>query len=373
MKYVNVKTSKQEAKKPVKGAKRHIYVGVFGFVLIAILGFFVYTKGAKSLFDPISIVASVTASNLKETDGRINVLLIGSDRRSGGVLSTHAVLTDTIMVVSIGRVEGDAVLISLPRDLWVKSPKGFQSKINAIYADGGAADLEKVVEDVLGLEIHYYGRVDFNIFQDTIDTLGGVAVDVETPFEDYEYPIEGNETASCGRSEEEIEKMSGSPLYIIYPCRYEHIKFDRGLQTMDGKTALKFVRSRHGTNNEGTDFARAKRQQKIMLAVKEKALSLQTVFNLEKIKGLFDAYSNNVDTDVDFGSIQGFYLLSQKMDFKNVRSIVLDDRSSSEQGGLLYNPTDTSLYGGAYVLIPRAGDYSQLHAYVQRYLFSQTK
>jgi polyisoprenyl-teichoic acid--peptidoglycan teichoic acid transferase len=175
---------------------------------------------------------------------------------------------------------------------------------------------------------------------------------VDNSFDDYTYPIEGKENAPENE-------------------RYETLHFTAGPTQMDGKLALKFVRSRHGNNNEGTDFARAKRQQKVMLAVKDKAMSAQTLLNPSKLSDLYDAYSKNVDTDIDFGTAQGFYLLSQKVDFAKIKSIVLDDRSSSEQGGLLYSPTDTSLYGGAYVLIPRAGDYSQLHAYVQRYIFGE--
>ena len=140
---------------------------------------------------------------------------------------------------------------------------------------------------------------------------------------------------------------------------------------MDGETALKYVRSRKGTNDEGTDFARSRRQQRVIMAIKNKMLSLETLIDLPKLKDLYDAYSDNVDTNIGFDDIQSFYLLSRKIDFETLRSIVLDDRSGANEGGLLYHPTDTSLYGGAYVLVPLAEDYSQLHAYVQRYIFGE--
>ncbi len=344
------------------------------FIIVAGVVLFINQK-STAIFNPISIVANVSSASLKETDGRTNILILGSDKRSVG--NVYSVLTDTIIVASIGRVDNDVVLISLPRDLWVNGPKGF-SKINAVYTYGqvkneGAQDLETVVENVLGIPIHYYVVVDFNIFKETIDVLGGINVNVETAFEDYEYPIEGNEDNSCGRTPEDAEKMmeEGRPLYQIYPCRYEHLSFTVGEQVMNGETALKFSRSRHGNNNEGTDFARAKRQQKVILAVKEKAMSAGTLFNPVKLKELYETYSKNIDTNIGLSDVQGFYQLSQQADFNNIRSIVLDDRSSAEVGGLLYAPTDRSLYGGAYVLIPRAGDFTQMHAYVQKYLFGE--
>jgi anionic cell wall polymer biosynthesis LytR-Cps2A-Psr (LCP) family protein len=140
---------------------------------------------------------------------------------------------------------------------------------------------------------------------------------------------------------------------------------------MDGDTALKYVRSRKGTNGENTDFARSARQQKVIGAIKDKALSLETLINPVKIKELYQLYENEVDSNVDINDVQSFYLLSQQVDFNRITSIVLDDRSAADEGGLLYSPVDDELYGGAYVLIPKAGDFSQLHAYVQRYLFSQ--
>lgn len=325
------------------------YIIIF-FVLGLVGGLFLFFgKGAGALFDPVSVVSTIASADLNETDGRTNVLILGSDKRTDGSVVTSE-LTDTILVASIGRVEGNVVLISLPRDLWVTAPSGGKSKINAVYAFGGAEELQAVVEDVLGIPIHYYAVVDFNLFQDSIDILGGIDVNVERTFDDFYYPIEGKETAPENE-------------------RYETVHFDAGLQNMNGEMALKYVRSRKGTNGEGTDFARSRRQQNVIMAIKNKALSLETLVDLPKLKELYDTYSTYVDTNIDFATAQSFYLLSQKINFESIRTVVLDDRSAADEGGLLFHPTDTSLYGGAYVLIPRAGDYSQLHAYVQRYVF----
>jgi anionic cell wall polymer biosynthesis LytR-Cps2A-Psr (LCP) family protein len=119
MKYVDVKNQRIDyLPKKSKKSKWRIVLPLFVLVVAAIAVLY-FSRGSKALFDPISIVANVSAADLKETDGRTNVLVIGVDRRDAG--SVASVLTDTLMVVSIGRVEGDIVLISLPRDLWVQT------------------------------------------------------------------------------------------------------------------------------------------------------------------------------------------------------------------------------------------------------------
>ena len=140
---------------------------------------------------------------------------------------------------------------------------------------------------------------------------------------------------------------------------------------MDATTALEFSRSRHASGTEGTDFARAKRQQEVILAIKNKVLSMQTWSNPVKLKGLYDAYAQNVVTNMDLKTLESLYLVSQQINFDKAVSIVLDDSTEADKGGLLYNPVDTTLYGGAWVLIPRTGDYSQIHAYMQKYIFGE--
>ncbi|MFC1722428.1 LCP family protein [Patescibacteria group bacterium] len=355
MSIVDLKIKKKKKKNTLK--KGFIFPIIVGLFLLA--GSMVLAKNGREWFDPISIVSTVAASNLKETDGRTNILLLGSDNRTSGDIQLN--LTDSILLASIGRVEHDVILISLPRDLWVEDSRGAKSKINEVYANNknyamdsltGGDALMQVVEDVLGVPIHYYAVINFELFKDVVDTLGGVQVNVERSFTDYWYPIEGKENAPLSE-------------------RYETVTFEEGLTTMDGSIALKYVRSRKGTNGEDTDFARSERQQKVIAAIKTKALSLETLINPSKVKDLYDIYSQEVDTNITFGDTQSFYLLSQQINFDRVSSIVLDDRSAADEGGLLYSPIDRELYGGAYVLIPKTGDFSQLHAYVQRYLFSQ--
>lgn len=331
---------------------KHKAIVIIVMLLAVVFTVFAFAGGVSALFNPVSIVSNAATSGLEDSDGRVNVMLLGSDRRVKD--SREGELTDTILIASIGIVEGNIVMISLPRDLWVEAANSngqtFHSKVNAVYAYGGAEELSKVVENVLGIPIHYYAVINFEIFKEAIDIIGGVEVNVDTAFTDYNYPVEGKEAAPLNE-------------------RYETVSFETGTQTMDGERALKYARSRHGNNGEGTDFARSRRQQKVIAAIKQKALSIETLVNPEKISDLYGTYAKNIDTNIDLKAANGFYFLAKNIDFQNMKSIVLDDRSASDEGGLLYAPEDSSLYGGAYVLIPKSGNFDQLHAYVQRYIF----
>src|SRR3990172_4309839 len=154
------------------------FIGVIGLVA-AVAVAFVFKDKILAAFNPISVVATIAGTNLKETDGRTNVLILGSDRRVAGAESGRPVLTDTILVASIGKVDKDVVLISLPRDLWVKDLNG-SHKINSVYSFSkggeGADNLRAVLQDVLGIPIHYHFKNFYYLLEKIIDILGGVEV-----------------------------------------------------------------------------------------------------------------------------------------------------------------------------------------------------
>ena len=382
MKYTDMsKQNKMAAKNKDKGLSK---LFVFFIALAIISGiFFFFKDSVKKAFSPVSIVGSSAKIDIKETDGRTNILILGSDKREFGAESGRN-LTDTILVASVGNTDNDVVLISLPRDLWISNfnlENGYKysSKINEVYAKAGIQELRNQMEVVLGIPMHYHVIVTFDIFENIINILGGIDINVEKSFTDYAYPIEGKEGDLCGKTQEEADKIfeeaeekglnKETVALNTFPCRYETLKFEQGLQNMDGKTALKYARSRHGDNGESSDFARSKRQQNVIMAVKNKGLSLDTLVDFSKLKELYNQYANNVETDIDLNALQSFFQLSQKLDFDKVIQIVIDDSADANKGGLLYHPNDSTLYNGAWVLIPQSGDYSQIHAYVQKYLF----
>lgn len=355
---------------------------IFFLVIIGIGLFFsgpLLLNFGKKLFSGPSLLFTFLkdSSSLQEDQGRTNILLLGT----GGEGHQGYNLSDTIIFASVSQKSKDVVLISIPRDLWVEDLK---AKINTAYAFGeerkkgeGVKLAESVVSNLLNLPVHYTVRVDFSGFEKAIDLVGGVDINVEREFTDSKYPIEGKENDLCGYKIVEVEEngikksviqdATGSAVLVEDPfsCRYETIHFTKGLTHMDGKTALKFVRSRMGANGEGSDFARARRQQKVILAVKDKVFSLKTLFDPKKVISLTAAFGKSIDSDVKEEEVAPFIKLVQGLQDGNFRNLVL---SSEGEGALLENPP-TENYNGQWVLVPKGGNFQILQERVKNFIF----
>lgn len=311
----------------------------------------------------------------KNGQGRINILLLGI----GGGTHDGPNLSDSMIFASIDPIKNKVTLISIPRDLWVSD---INNKINAAYAfgeekqkalpggnSGGGLILAKaIVTKITGQEIDYGVRIDFDGFVKAVDVIGGLDINVENAFDDYEYPIEGKENDPCGHSDNELISLASSSSQLeVFPCRYMHVHFAKGLQHMDGQTALRFVRSRHAEGEEGTDFARSKRQEKIIKVFKDKTLSLQTLINPTKVISLYNIVKTSLDTDIKQDEFDDFIRLFQKIRGAKVESAVIDyGDPSKDRPGLLKNPPLSSDYNFAWVLIPRIGvdNYSEIQNYI---------
>lgn len=338
-----------------KSKKKYVF-SLLALVLLAVLLVLNPLSLLKGLLVPVSIFSQVTGQKLQSNDGRTNIMVLGLDRREG----ENTGRTDTILVGSIGLVSGDSVLISVPRDLWVST---LSEKINAAYVSGGVLLVQKTLEKILGIPIHYYAVVDFTTFEKAVDVVGGITVDVERPFTDNYYPIYGREDDTCG-----LESLpeSSEAAEFSYSCRYEKIQFIKGEKKMDGATALKFVRSRHGGGDEGTDYARSARQQKVIESLAKRILSWEVLTDPKKAQALFTTFRSGIETNVNFFEAEKFYSLAKKVDFSQIRMIVLDEDN------VLYNPPMGYDYGGAWVLVPRSGDFSGVSDFVENFLFGDT-
>ena len=348
-------------------------VSTVGFFTIKLLNLEKYFfKG------PQTVVQFITDSGLKSENNRTNILILGT----GGQGHEGPDLTDTIIFASIDKNGQDTVLVSIPRDLWAPS---LEAKINHAYAFGqedgkkGLDSATETVEHLFGLPIHYALRVDFDGFIQAVDLVEGLDVTVDQSFSDHKYPVPGKENDLCGLviemeeingvKVEVVKDATGSaiPLYELtdqnnpFLCRYETLNFKQGPLHMDGKTALKFVRSRHGTNGEGSDFSRSARQQKVILAFRDKVFSSETFFNPTTILDLIKTFDASIDTNVQNDEIPLFVKLSQKIDPAKIRTVVLD--STREDSKL--KEGDPENYGGQFVLEPKEGGWTELNEYVQ--------
>ena len=294
----------------------------------------------------------------------------------GGGVHDGPNLTDTMIYASIDPATKKVSLLSIPRDLWMPELK---AKINTAYAvgeakeKGGGLKLAKAsIATLLNQQIDYGVRIDFDGFVKAVDMVGGLDIEVDRVLDDYEYTIEGKENDSCGLDEEKIASLSaevatGSATeQESFPCRYEHLHFDKGLQKMDGINALKYVRSRHAEDQEGTDFARSKRQEKVISAFKDKVFSADTFLNPVKVVSLVSVLSGSIDTDIKEDEYDDFVKLAQKIKGVKIDSAILDiGDEQSGRIGLLEHPYSGD-YDGQYVLVPTLGNgkYSEIQEYI---------
>lgn len=265
---------------------------------------------------------------------RLNILLlgIGGDGHEGGQL------TDTIILASIDTKQKKVALLSIPRDLAYPLGGGRFEKINAVqayfehdYPGEGATRTAQAFATLLEMPIDHVIRIDFGGFADFIDALGGVDVTIERSFVDPQYPTENN--------------------------GWMTVSFKKGPQHLDGKTALRYVRSRHGSNGEGSDFARSRRQQIVLLAIREKLLRLDTIGDPRKLAALYSAITTHLQSDLSPWEAMKLAPLFRDFSTSNLTMHVLDDQPGHELVSANVN--------GAFMLFPRKPDWSEIRDIAQ--------
>ena len=263
-----------------------------------------------------------------EKENRINILVLGV----GGEGHEGPYLTDTIILLSLKPSTKEVSTISIPRDLYAPIPGYSWKKINTAYAFGeiknqGGELITKVVENIFELPIHYYVVCDFSGFEEMIDIVDGIKVYVEKSFTDDQFPT--------------------------FDFKTQIISFNQGWQKMSGIQALRFVRSRYGNNGEGSDFARSKRQQKIIMALKDKIFSFNTLLNPEKMSNFLDSLNEHIKTDLNLQEILRLADLAKEINPSKIITKVLDN---GDKGPLYAEMTEN----GVYVLKPKAGSFKEL-------------
>ncbi len=305
---------------------------VVGAMSAAAMSYQVGSSGEEevstSFFSTLKQLVISSDKKLKgEDEDRINFLAMGI----GGAGHDGPELTDTIIFASF-RPSTDAVgMLSIPRDLTIPIPGYGWRKINHVNAFGeiespgeGAAFAAQVIGDVLNQEVDYWVKIDFQGFADLIDDLGGVDIYVDNAFVDNQYPTDDFLTQT--------------------------VFFEQGWQHMDGETALMYVRSRHGSNGEGSDFARSRRQQKVLMALKDKVFSVKTILNPAKVNRILSTLADHIDTNLSTWEIIRLATLVRDIDPSTINNHVLDNSADS--------PLYDDFINGAYVLLPKNDDWS---------------
>lgn len=276
---------------------------------------------------------------LKQTDGITNMLVVGMDTRKNdkGLLNT-----DTIALISYNHQTGETMLLSIPRDFY--SPK-YVTRINAIYAftkDKDKSDPYKYLKDevssITGQEIHYFTTVQFDSFTQIIDEFGGIEVCPEDAFT-AQYP---NDYPKAGESQ-----------WLYY-------QFNEGCQNVTGEKALVYARFRYvsrGPSSLASDFSRARRQQEVIEALKDRALA-QDMSITERASTywkLVQNFMDNINTNIGFEDILAGLSHLEKAS-KDPIKVVLDPNF----GGInKFIVTDSS--SGAYYIKSKDPTYSKIH------------
>ncbi|HVA11221.1 MAG TPA: LCP family protein [Candidatus Dormibacteraeota bacterium] len=360
--YVSGAGKKPAAVKPPRNVKKIVKRSALGLlVLLMVFGVFFSAKiigeldkvfhgnlwsDIEALFHPVKLKG--------ESSGRVNILLAGDSSDDPG--HAGAQLTDSILLLSVNTRAQTAFLLSIPRDLWVQLPGntypgGTYQKINAAnevrsfsqsgYPSGGMGELSYVVQNELGIPVDYYGLMDYGAFKDSVDAVGGVTINVQSP----------------------------DPRGLF--DRNTGIDLPNGPVSLNGQQALNLARSRgDGYGSYGfpsSDFNRTAYQRQIFIAVAAKAKSLGTLSNPVKISDLFSALGNNFQTNLTLADVLRLIKITKPINLSSVQSYAF----SSSVSTITPNPLLKSYYvpyNGQSALIPAAGinNFSQVQAYYQQ-------
>ena len=304
---------------------------------------------------------------------RINVLALGY----GGAENDAPWLTDSIMAISIDPAGKRIVETSIPRDLYVRidawqDGRLFSEKINAAFEvpnepklfapgalrpayqgkDGAGHLVEGTVGRITGLTFDRYFAVDFKAFREVVDALGGVQVHMDEPLDDCHYPNYTNGYVNHGVP----------PGYRCPPGAGIHFK--AGDYVVNGEQALELARSRDASQaDQATDFARAKRQQMIISAIKKKAVSAGAITRAPQ---LMDALQANFRTDMDVNDVKALYDFGSKLPDSAIQHLAITDQDLA----VSFNPYTAGSCGprAAYVLCPTDPTYRMWQSIFARVL-----
>ena len=268
-----------------------IGVGIYAY---SQLNVFLQTAGL-SRHELQNYVETGLATEIPSTNGITTFFILGVDKVQNK--ANAPILTDTMMLLSLNQDTGEINTISLPRDLWSEE---YKTKINALYVYGEERDPEhpenfsrEVVADLTNIPINYTIVVSLDMLSELVDTLGGVTIDVPQNFTDSEFP----------RTDVDLTKTT-DPNDI-----YESISFEKGPQTMDGQTVLKYIRSRHSEGDTGTDVDRTARQQLVITSIAQSLIQKDTLMDpvlIGKVYKWYEEYFKDTVSEpeaVAFGKI----------------------------------------------------------------------
>lgn len=365
----------KKSKKPISRRRKIIKRVLIALVLIIVLaiGWFAYRAlmASKSVFKG-DLFGLVQQKPLKQdANGRSNILILGTSEDDEGHEAGY--LTDSMMVLSIDQNKKNAYMVSVPRDLYVKYGRacdaGYAGKINVYFncvnndwkSDSAEDERQKetrsFVGEILGMDLQYSVHVNYSVMRDLVSAIGGIKVNIES--RDPRGVMDSNFDWKCGTTRAEKQERCPRGHYISYP---------NGEVELDAEHALYLAMARGDIaptyGFEQSNFDREKNQQKIMMAIREKALSTGTLTDFSKVTKLVDAIGANLRTNFETGEVRTLVSLMQSIKQDEIKSVSLIDAEPAI--------LTTGTVGGASAVIPVAGtyNYSGLQAYIKKYIYA---
>lgn len=274
----------------------------------------------------VSIQADLSSTDGVKKNDKINFLIAGK----------HGSLTDTIIFAHVDQTAKSVKLISIPRDLYIDN-----KKINSLYLDGGMPALVQRVEEITGMQIVDYVMIDMYAFIDVVDYLGGIDVTLDQPLIDPTYKT--------------YDEGEWGTLY-----------YEAGTHHLSGVQALRIARSRHYSS----DFDRAKRQHKILYALREKGKNL-SIKDAGKLLQIAVTLLNKTDTDMSAKDALNYFLKykNYSLEGQHVLSsgnVLTSTYSNIYNGSVPASCTDC--FKGAYILTPKNNDWRLVRSYIYNIL-----
>ncbi len=340
-----------KARKPrsVKRIFKRSMLAVGALVLVGGLWFgFKFYRDISKLTgnsNPLSLLGAFKPSPLQNQDGRVNILVAANSADDPG--HNGANLTDSIMVLSLNTKNNTALILSVPRDLWVDIPGVGHAKINDTYPNGGMDALQRVVQDNLGLTIDYQALVNYGAFRDLVNAVGGITITIDSddPRGIYDPSLDYTTRTCCALA-----------------------KYPNGSVTLNGKQALNLARARgdaYGSYGYAqSDFTRTLYQRKMLLAAKDKAVQSSVIANPFKVSNLVDAVGNNIKTNLQVDEIETLYTYMKKIDDNKIDSYNIN----TLMGGNTTMLANYTAPDGESALIPADGvdNFTNIQAQIQK-------
>ncbi|MEO5950422.1 MAG: LCP family protein [Candidatus Saccharimonadales bacterium] len=366
-------TPKSKTKRIIKWVIILILLG-----LVSIGGYLGYKvlSASGSVFKG-SIFDLVQSQPLKQdTNGRTNILIVGTSEDDPG--HEGGTLTDSIMIMSIDQTKKNVYLISVPRDLYVKYGQacnaGYAGKINEYYGcvkEGDSLDQQRAgltktgsfIGEIFGLDVQYGVNVNYTVMRQLVNAVGGITVTIES--RDPRGQMDSNFDWKCGVGD---RKVSRSEVLRRCPPSGHYIDYPNGPVNLDAEHALYLAQARGDIaptyGFEQSNFDREKNQQKIVKAIRDKAINAGTLSDLGKVTGIIDALGSNLRTTFETKEIRTLVDLMKSIKDQDIQSISLIDGDAPLM--------TTGNAGGMSIVQPSAGlyDYSAIRAAVRKQLSS---